>query len=119
MLFTGFSDVIGSWKIIAIFVPRMSRISLADALRISWPSSSTEPSSSPLRRSTSPMTDRQVTLFPEPDSPTMPSVSPFSTREADPRDGLHDAVVRPEPRVEVLDFEHGHQDSRILGSRKA
>ena len=84
MLFTGFSDVIGSWKIIAIFVPRMSRISLADALRISWPSSSTEPSSSPLRRSTSPMTDRQVTLFPEPDSPTMPSVSPFSTEKLTP-----------------------------------
>ena len=92
---------------------------MADALRISWPWSSTEPVEFAVAPVASPMTLRQVTLFPEPDSPTMPSVSPFSTEKLTPVDGLDDPVVRPEPRVEVLDFEHGHQDSLILGSRKA
>jgi peptide/nickel transport system permease protein len=35
-------------------------------------------------RAFSPMIDRQVTLFPEPDSPTMPSVLPFSTWNVTP-----------------------------------
>ena len=43
MLLTGLSDVIGSWKIIAIFGPRISRSRARRAPRISSPSSSTEP----------------------------------------------------------------------------
>ena len=74
---TGFSDVIGSWKIMQISSPRTSRI----------PSSSSFSRSRPLKR-ISPATIRPgglgisrstlsaVTLLPEPDSPTSPTTSP-------------------------------------------
>ena len=52
-----------------------------------------------------PMIVRQVTLLPQPDSPTMPSVLPFSTDEADAVDGLDDAVVGPEVGLQVVDVE--------------
>jgi hypothetical protein len=35
-----------------------------------------------------PMIDRQVTLLPEPDSPTIPSVWPFSTEKETPSTAL-------------------------------
>ena len=35
---TGLSEVMGSWKTMAIWVPQSSRSSLFGALRISWPS---------------------------------------------------------------------------------
>ena len=88
MLLTGFSEVIGSWKIIAIRVPRISLISLELAFRISLPSNFTDPSCMAFLLSTSPMTDRQVTLLPEPDSPTMPSVSHFSSEKLTPDTAL-------------------------------
>ena len=58
-----------------------------------------------LRFGFSPMIVRQVTLLPEPDSPTMPSVSPFSTEKLTPSTALHDAVVGVEVRLQVRDFE--------------
>ena len=88
MLLTGFSEVIGSWKIIAIRVPRISLISFEVACRISLPSSFTDPSCSAFRLSTRPITDRQVTLLPEPDSPTMPSVPDFSSEKLTPETAL-------------------------------
>ena len=48
---------------------------------------------------------RQVTLLPEPDSPTMPSVLPFADRERDAVDRLHDPVIRLEIGLEVVDLE--------------
>ena len=52
---------------------------------ISSPSSSTEPLTVACRGSTSPITVRNVTLLPEPDSPTTPSVLPLVELEADAR----------------------------------
>ena len=43
-----------------------------------------------------------VTDLPEPDSPTSPSTSPRSTREADAVDGRHDARAREEVRPQIL-----------------
>ena len=83
--YTGFRLVSGSWKIMAIWLPRMLRM-----VGSSWPNrSSVEPScifSSTRPRvifarvpiSTSLMIERAVTDLPEPDSPTTPSVSPGS-----------------------------------------
>ncbi|MDT4833012.1 hypothetical protein FQZ97_665960 [compost metagenome] len=82
---TGFSEVIGSWKIIAMSAPRMPRIVLSRACARS--------STSPLRRrkamlpprmrpppcSTSRISASEVTDLPDPDSPTTASVSPWST----------------------------------------
>ena len=62
---------------------------------------------------------RQVTLLPEPDSPTIPRVSPRSRVNETPSTAVHDAVVRLEARPQVLDLEQRHQLSRILGSTRA
>ena len=65
-----------------------------------------------------------VTLFPEPDSPTTPRVSPRPHRERDAVDGLDDPVVGLEVRPEVADVEqrlgahtgllHGALDGAVM-----
>src|SRR5256884_7018804 len=73
--YTGLSEVIGSWKIIAISRPRISRISYSLSLVRSWPLNITLPLTI-LPGRCKRMTLRAVTDLPQPDSPTMPSVSP-------------------------------------------
>ena len=75
----------GSWKIMAIFWPRMARISFSLHLVRSRPSNWMEPA---LMRAVSASSRRmvmEVTLLPLPDSPTMPRISPFSTVKLTPR----------------------------------
>src|SRR5919198_813657 len=73
---TGLSDVIGSWKIIAISRPRIER-SARSLWRIrSRPSNNARPDSTRPLRASSPRIASDVTLLPQPDSPTIPSVSP-------------------------------------------
>ena len=77
ILSTGFSDVIGSWKIIAISLPRIRRISFFDVLRRSLPWKSASPRTMrPGGCGISPRMDIVLTLLPDPDSPTIPRVSP-------------------------------------------
>ena len=52
-----------------------------------------------------PMTVRLVTLLPEPDSPTMPSVSPRSTANETPSTALTTPSSVSKWTVEVLDLE--------------
>src|SRR5437762_1234182 len=75
---TGLSDVIGSWKIIAISLPRSSRSRSCGMVSRFSPLKSACPVVRDLRRSLRPMIVRHVTLLPEPDSPTIPSVRPLS-----------------------------------------
>src|SRR5256714_2806509 len=81
---TGFSDVIGSWKIIAMSFPRMSRRRLELSVSRFSPLKRASPLERLFRFAFKPMIVRQVTLLPEPDSPTMPSVWPFSTEKLTP-----------------------------------
>ena len=81
---TGFNAVRGSWKIIAIFAPRMSRSSFGLRPTSSSPRNFTEPVTSAVF-GRSPSTASIVTDFPEPDSPTMPSTSPASRSRSKPR----------------------------------
>src|SRR5881394_1174769 len=82
---TGLSDVIGSWKIIAISAPRIARIvaPFARAKSVRVPSrranSRLPPRIRPPPCSTRRITDSAVTDFPEPDSPTTATVSPRPT----------------------------------------
>src|ERR687884_1954588 len=85
---TGFSDVIGSWKIIAMSFPRMSRRRLALIVSRFSPLKIASPLEIVFRFGLSPMIVRQVRLLPEPDSPTMPSVSPFSIEKLTPSTAL-------------------------------
>src|SRR5215217_1274077 len=82
---TGLRLVIGSWKIIAMRLPRIARISLSSRPRRSRPSKATLPRTvRPRRGGRRRMIDSAVTLLPQPDSPTIPSVSPAPTSNDTP-----------------------------------
>ena len=85
---TGFSEVIGSWKIIAISVPQISRMAGGARSPISCPSKTTRPPRSTLRRGSRPMIERDRIVLPEPDSPTMPIVLPRSSVNDTPSTAL-------------------------------
>src|ERR671934_1407026 len=76
----GFRAARGFWKIIDISRPRRSRISSSLAARTSSPVKRTAPWAMRPARSRMRITAYEVTDFPEPDSPTMPTVSPLATR---------------------------------------
>ena len=101
---TGFRLVIGSWKIIAISRPRISRSSgrssceQVAALEARACRSVTRPA-----RGRMPSSASEVTLLPQPDSPTIPSVSPGAIVERDAVDGVDRAAVGPELDAQVVD----------------
>src|ERR1700689_1415055 len=72
----GFSDVIGSWKIIETLLPRTRRMSLSLSVVSSLPSSLTLPEAIRPPGGSSRMSDIPVIDLPHPDSPTSPTVSP-------------------------------------------
>ena len=77
---TGLSEVIGSWKIIEMRLPRIARICASSRPSRSVPSSITEPPTIlPGGSGTRRMIESAVTLLPQPDSPTIASVSPRPT----------------------------------------
>src|SRR6266851_3722580 len=77
-LVTGFSDVIGSWKIMATSLPRNSRTS-SFICTTSWSLNRIRPETIRPGSGTSRRMEKAVIVFPEPDSPTMPTVSPRPT----------------------------------------
>ena len=82
ILNTGSKEVIGFWKIMQHSSPRNFSIWDSERLRISTPSKMMEPSTIfPVFAGMSRITEALVTLFPEPDSPTIPMVVPsFSVK---------------------------------------
>src|SRR5450759_4660869 len=66
-----------SWKIMEIWFPRISRISSSGMSIRFFPSNVMVPPTMRPGRSMSRMTDSAVTLLPQPDSPTTPSVAPL------------------------------------------
>jgi hypothetical protein len=73
---SGFSDAIGSCRIIAIRLPRTWRISASDFCTRSSPSNSIRPPTIRAAGGSTRMIVSASVLLPEPDSPTMPRVSP-------------------------------------------
>ena len=79
-MYAGFSDVIGSWKIIDTRSPRTSSNCLDDNPNRSMPSNRICPDRiRPGGCGTNPITAIDVTVLPDPDSPTIPNVSPAPT----------------------------------------
>src|SRR5262249_10635785 len=72
----GFSEAIGSCRIMAMRRPRTRRSSRWLWRVSSSPSKSTRPPTMRAARGSSPTIDRHVVVLPLPDSPTSPSVSP-------------------------------------------
>ena len=81
---TGFSEVIGSWKIIAMRLPRMSRIAAGERSSRFCPSNITRPEVLRPGGGTSRITESDSTDLPQPLSPTMPSVRPRATPSETP-----------------------------------
>jgi hypothetical protein len=80
---TGFSAVSGSWKIMAISLPRTPRRCSSVIVSRSLPFHKISPSATS-RVGCRPRIDMAVTDFPEPDSPTMASTSPRATSNDTP-----------------------------------
>ena len=51
------------------------------------------------------MIDRAVIVLPQPDSPTMPSVSPGLHLERHAVDGVHDTLAQPDLGAQVADLK--------------
>ncbi len=82
---TGFSEVTGSWKIIAMSRPRTPRTSFSGRASRSRPMNSTLPVMVELLiMRTSPRMASALMLLPQPDSPTRPTVSPCSMAKLTP-----------------------------------
>ncbi len=88
---SGSSEVIESWKTIAIRRPRTSRRSLRLAFTSETPPSEISPSTMRPFRGSSPSSASAIAVFPEPDSPTMPTASPASISN----DTSRTATIRP------------------------
>jgi len=71
----GFSERVGSWKTIAMSVPRCARMSSSDRPSSSTPSSRADPVTVAVGGSR-PINARELTVLPDPDSPMMASVRP-------------------------------------------
>ena len=110
MVNTGLSEVIGSWKIIAMRAPRTSRIATSGASRFR---SALEQDLAASRRVDRQMLRQEphdrlpVTVFPQPDSPTMPNVSPREDVEGDVVHGGDDPRIGAEARGQVAHLEDG------------
>jgi len=91
-------------------------MSLSGSVTRSSPSNETVPPSMwPAGFGSSRIRARFVTLLPQPDSPTRPSVSPW-LESTTPVDGEDRAFVGPEPDDEVPDLEKCHRQRRSRGS---
>ena len=76
---TGFSAVIGSWKIIPMSRPRRSRICGLLSSSRSRPSNIRPSAVTVALDGSSPITASELTDLPEPDSPTIARISPRLT----------------------------------------
>ena len=76
---TGLSEDIGSWKIIAIRLPRTERMPASSSARRSSPSKTILPLSIRPGSGISRRMESAVTLLPDPLSPTIARVSPGAT----------------------------------------
>src|ERR1041384_4070266 len=103
ILKTGLSDVIGSWKTMAMSSPRTLRISFSDSFARSLPLKRISPPVTRPGGATRRMIDIAVTLLPQPDSPT----SAAADVEGDVVDRAHRAVAGEKRGLEVLHLEDG------------
>ena len=76
---TGFREVMGSWKTMAIRGPRMARSRASDSPRMSAPSKRIEPELTRAFLASSPRTAEASVVFPQPLSPTTPTMRPAGT----------------------------------------
>ena len=111
------SEAIGSWKMNCIRGRTLSSVLVSASSTCTGPSSGWRKMTSPPVGSSSRMMVRPVVDLPQPDSPTMATVSPRSTLERDAVDGLDLAdhpAQRPALDGEVL-LQAAHLQQRAFG----
>ena len=101
----GFSDDSGSWKIMPISLPRILRMSSAENELISCPDRVMLPPAMCPPLGSSCMIDSAVIVLPQPDSPTMPSVSPVSTWSDTPSTACTTPLLQVDVCAQVCDLE--------------
>ena len=129
---SGESEVIGSWKIIETRPPRIARIAALSGASAAMSTPSASPGSArnrispPEIRATDgriPITDCEITDFPDPDSPTSATVFPCGTRNDTPSTARSTPVtMQPEVHSQIGHFEdvaaHGgnrsHQGTAVI-----
>src|SRR4029077_12203149 len=94
-LYSGLSEVRGSWKIMPIRFPLIRRVSSGGRLSIRRPDSRISPPEMRPGGSIRPITESPVTDLPAPDSPTTPSTSPLAMSKETP------SIARSVPRREA------------------
>src|SRR6266850_6511325 len=108
----GFSEVMGSWKIIDSLSPRRLRTRLSGSSSRFSPSNSTSPPAMrPGGCGTRRMIESAVTLLPQPDSPTMPSVRPRARLKSTP------STASTSPRSPSNEVRSPFTSSRSLVAR--
>ena len=85
----GLRLVIGSWKIMVSSEPMMLRRSLASIFSISLPSKRSTSAVTVAVQGNKPIRASMATDLPEPDSPTMETISPGSTLRVTPSTALN------------------------------
>jgi hypothetical protein len=75
----GLSERAGSWNTIAMSAPRRRRICASGIPTSSVPANRAEPVTAAVEGSR-PMSARELTLFPDPDSPMIASIRPGASR---------------------------------------
>ena len=103
----GFRAVIGSWKIMEIWLPRSSRSRFGVARRRSSPRKRILPALARTPRARSPMMARDVMDLPEPDSPTRQRISLWCRSSAHVAHGVPTIGPFGEVDREVVDFQDG------------
>src|SRR3954469_16187955 len=94
-LYSGLSEVRGSWKIIPIRLPLIRRNSSGGRLSMRRPDKRISPPEMRPGGSIRPITDNPVTDLPAPDSPTTPNTSPLAMSKETP------SMARSTPRREA------------------
>ena len=121
---TGFSVRIGSWKIIAMRLPRSCRICSSESLVRSRPANTMRPPTMRAGGSTSRMIEWPVIDLPEPDSPSRPSTSPRPSMKLTSSTAFDHAPCGKAMRTQAVDLQQrlGHRcrrGFRISPSRSA
>jgi hypothetical protein len=99
----GLSELIGSWKIIAMSLPAMRRRAFGPIVSRSWPSNAMRSAVTLAVNGSSPITASIATDLPEPDSPTIASTSLGSTARSTPSTALKapDRVANDTDRLRI------------------
>ncbi len=130
MVWTGDSDDIGSWKIMPMRLPRSARISGPSRRSVARSTGTPgllgsvnrmrPPSTRPFR-GRRPMTVWEMTVLPDPDSPTRATVLPAGTRNVTPEttSAAPPCMAKPTLKSSILRMSGGGVGAGVVGMERS